>query len=643
RTPSPESRTPTNGTPIAQSPLPITELLLPTSLGELRTALPSVYQVSANGTRNEIEASFQLTDKNTFGITLPNGYNPDHSLRIDPLIYSTFLGGSSGSEYGLSLVSDNIGGVFVSGSSNSVDFPITPGAYDSTMRNHPCFVTHLSSDGTQILSSTFIGGTGGEQPYGIANDGSGGVIIAGNTYSYDYPITLWAFDPTFNGMHTNCFVTRLNSSGSQLIYSTYLGGSNGTESQALALAGDGNGGAIITGYTGSNDFPSTQNAYDNTYNGAFDCFVTYLNNTGRGLLFSTFLGGSDDDVEAAIDRTNNGEIYLTGGTRSSNFPTTPNTYDSLFNGVRDCFLVKLNSTGSQLEYSTFVGGTGDDMGHGIAVDVDGIVAVTGGVRGNDFPTTTGAFDTSYNASISDCFLLKMNCTTSQLLASTFLGGNGLDQGESIVINPGNGSLVVVGETSSSNFPCSSNSIDTTFSGGTYDGFVSQFDSTLSTLLYSTYLGGASIDVACDIVYTGNDSIIAYGFTESSNFPTTTAAFDSTYNGGSDCFVTKLSLRADTSDVASEHLFLPLRFSLYQNYPNPFNSSTSISYSLPKPGNVDLRLFDITGREVATLVNQKQETGSYRVTFDGKNLSSGTYFVRMQAGEFVKTQKMVLLR
>ncbi|MDK9701393.1 MAG: T9SS type A sorting domain-containing protein, partial [bacterium] len=636
RTPSPESRA---TVPCSLSPVP--ELRLQTSLGELRTALPSVYQVSANGTRNEIEAAFELTDKNIFGITLPNGYNPDHSLRIDPLIYSTFLGGT-GDDAIQAMVGDGSGGVFLTGWARSTDFPTTPGVGQRTnWGGSDCFVTHLDSTGTQLIYSTYIGGSDDEDGSAIVSDQIGGVVLTGSTMSSNYPTTPGAVQRLFGGYY-DCFVTRLNSTGSALMFSSYLGGSSFDGGTGIVFDNEQN--IYILGVTLSNSFPTTNGVFDRTFNGGNDCFILHMSSLGTSIIQSTFLGGSGDDGGMLFRDDQTGDIIVVGSTSSQNFPTTQSSYCPIFNGGNyDCFLTRLDWGLTSLIASTFVGGLGVD-GVGNARYENGIgVSITGSTSSQNYPTTIGAYDQTFNGD-RDIFVSLVDNSFSNIVYSTFLGTQGSEFAMDIERNSSN-DIVITGQTSSSNFPTTIGAFDTSYNGGANgDCFVSMFDSTCSHLLYSTFLGGSGFDRGYFIAADNNDDVIVAGYTSSADFPTTTTSFDPTYNGAVyDGFVTKLNLVADTSNLATEHEMLPHSFSLSQNYPNPFNSSTTISYSLPKPGHVDLRLFDITGREVATLVNQKQQTGSYQVTIDGQKLSSGTYFVQMQAGEFVKTQKMVLLR
>ncbi|MDK9701306.1 MAG: T9SS type A sorting domain-containing protein, partial [bacterium] len=649
RTPNTESRTPTNGTPIAQSPLPIAELLLPTSLGELRTALPSVYQVSANGTRNEIDAAFHLTDQNTFGIVLPNGYQPNLTLRIDPLIYSTFLGGS-GNDFAYTVSNDGLNGIIVSGYTASVDFPTSIGAIDTSIHGLDCFVSRLNLTNQQLIYSTYLGGSNGDYGTAIANESNGNCTVTGITMSTDFPTTPGVGDLQLNGTQ-DCFVAHLNSTGSQLLYSTYLGGSY--EEQPYDIATDNTEGVFVVGMTNSRDYPTTNNAWCRFFIGGSgfptwggDCFITHINSTGSQLLYSSFFGGTLDEVCGSIYVSPHLEVTVTGWTTSSDFPTTPGVYDSVYssNNSRwngECFISCFDSSGSNLLFSTFLGNDSASVGKCILRETNGDIIVAGEAYGN-FPVTQVAYDTTFNGEGDyggDLFIARLNSNASQLLQSTYLGGSISDQLQGME-KLENGQIAVFGTTYSSDLPTTTTAISRILQGST-DSYVSILNNSLSQLQFSTYLGGTNRDDARGCCGSG-ESVICVGGTSSTDFPRTTSGFDTSYNGGSaDCFI--CLFQTDSTGVTSSEQSIPNEYLLSQNYPNPFNTSTTISYSLSKPGMVELRLFDITGREVATLVNQKQQTGSYRVTFDGKNLSSGTYFMRMQAGEFVKTQKMVLLK
>ena len=385
-----------------------------------------------------------------------------------------------------------------------------------------------------------------------------------------------------------------------LVYSTFLGGINLDEGSGIAV--DATGAAYVTGRTGSPSFPTTPGAFDTTHNGNDDVFVTKLNAAGSGLVYSTFVGGSVADMGKAIAVDATGAAYLTGITASANFPTTPLAADTTHNGGEDVFVTKLNSTGSALLYSTFLGGsgmdqgwgiavdaaggaayvtglasagfptstllgpgggsdafvskldatgsalvystrlggTGTDQGYGIAVDASGAAHVTGVTVSPAFPTTPGAFDTSHNGGF-DAFMSKLNAAGSGLLYSTFLGGSGNDQGRGIRVDAP-GAAYLTGHTSSTNFPITTGAYDTSYNGSD-DAFVSKLNPTpvgAASLLYSTYLGGSLSDLGLGIGVDAGGAAYVTGQTRSTDFPTTTGAFDTSHNGGTDdAFMSKL--------------------------------------------------------------------------------------------------------
>jgi hypothetical protein len=332
-----------------------------------------------------------------------------------------------------------------------------------------------------------------------------------------------------------------------LIYSTYLGGGGEDEGNGIAI--DGSGNAYITGYTYSSDFPKMWGAFDTTYNGNGDVFVTKLNTNGTALVYSTFLGGSgrDEGVDITID--DSGNAYITGGTESPNFPTTLGAFDTTYNGSVDVFVSKLNPSGTALIYSTYLGGANLDYGADITIDSLENAYITGGTQSSTFPTTTNAFDTSYNGS-RDVFVAKLNASGTALFYSTYLGGGLADGGYGIAIDTA-GNAYITGYCSS-NFPTTPGTFDSSFNGGNNDIFVSKLNPSGTALVYSTYLGGVSDDAGGYIALDDSENVYVTGVTLSTNFPTTPGAFDTTPNGSSDVFVTKLNA-SGTALVYSTYL------------------------------------------------------------------------------------------
>jgi hypothetical protein len=514
-------------------------LLIRNSLGVLRDERPVSYQV-IGGRRVPVASRFSVAPNRaaTYGFTL-GAYDRGSPLVIDPgLVYSTYLGGS-GPDGGLGITVDAAGSAYVIGEAWA-GFPTTVGAFDTTHNgNLDAFVTKLDPTGSTLLYSTFLGGTGEDGGSDITIDAAGDAYVTGRTASADFPTTVGAFDTSYNGGGFDAFVTKLNAAGSALLFSTYLGGSD--EDLGESIVADTPGSASVTGFSESTDFPTTAGAFDTTHNGGLDAFVTKLDPIGSGLLYSTYLGGTDGDDGSGIAIDAAGSAYVTGGTRSTDFPTTAGAFDTTHNGgFEDAFVTKLNPLGTGLLYSTYVGGGGEDGGNDIALDTTGSAYVTGSTSSADFPTSVGAFDTSYAGGF-DAFVTKLNPAGSALVYSTYLGGTGTGQesGLGIAIDVA-GSAYVTGRTASTDFPTTVGAFDTTHNGA-QDAFVTKLNPLGTGLLYSTYLGGTLDDGGLGIAIDAADSAYATGFTESTDFPTTVGAFDTTSDGSGDAFVTKLDL------------------------------------------------------------------------------------------------------
>ena len=354
-----------------------------------------------------------------------------------------------------------------------------------------------------------------------------------------------SFDTGFHG-NQDAFVVKLNPAGSALDYGTFLGGANNEES--LGIAVDEANNAYIAGWTESGDFPSTSGAFDPSYNYGTqegDAFAVKLNAAGSGLAYATFLGGNRSDQAYAIAVDRAGSAYVTGFVYSVNFPTTFGAFDTSYNYSGDSFVLKLNPAGSALDYGTFLGGGEPDYGYAIAVDAGGGAYVTGSTTSWDFPTTSGAFDTSYNDDYNsdyygDAFVAKVSPAGSALAYATYLGGNNYDRGYAISVS-GTGSAFVTGGTSSSNFATTPNAFDTSQNSHSADAFVAKFNVSGSGLEYGTFLGGYSDDSGWGIAIGEVDRATVVGYTNSSNFPTTPGAFDGGLNGWTDLFIAKLAM------------------------------------------------------------------------------------------------------
>jgi hypothetical protein len=451
------------------------DLINSTFLGGIDTDLVYDIKVDTNGytyiTGSTMSSNFPTTS-GAYDTTY-NGGSDAFITKLSPagdtLIYSTFIGGTN-NDQGSGIVVDANGYIYITGETYSSGFPTTSGAYDTTLNGDmDVFVTKISPSGDTLVYSTFLGGVDNDYGTDIKVDTNGYAYINGVTYSNDFPTTSGAYDTTYNG-NSDAFIAKLSPSGNTLVYSTFIGGANNDFSYDITL--DVNGHAYINGVTWSCNFPKTSGAYDTTYNGGSDAFITKLSPAGNTLVYSTFLGGTEDDYSSDILADTNGYTYIIGLTYSSGFPTTSGAYDTIYNGGGDVFITKLSQAGNALMYSTFLGGTNTDKGSGIVVDANGYICITGETRSSDFPTTPEAYNTNINGE-TDVFVAKLSPSGDTFVYCTYLGGTENDYWSRIGLDI-NGDSYITGITNSSDFPTTYGAYDTIYNGGDFDVFVAKF-------------------------------------------------------------------------------------------------------------------------------------------------------------------------
>ncbi len=504
------------------------DLVLRTQHGKVLQRKPFIYQ-ETGGQKHQVTGQY-VKIGNQIGFEIGE-YDNSLPLVIDPLlVYSTYLGGSNG-ESAVAIATDQAGNAYVAGGTPSPDFPTTPGSFQTVLNAGDAYVTKLDPTGSILIYSTFIGGSGGESVVGIAVDSAGNAYVAGNTSSLNFPTTPGAFD-FIGDPAIDSFVAKLNPSGTALVYASYLGG-GGTE-QSFAIAIDSLGQAYVTGGTKSLNFPVTFGVVDTTFNGDEDVFVTKVNQTGTAIAYATFLGGTNREQGVGIAVDVSGNAYVTGFTQSPNFPTSFGGWDTILSGSTDIFVVRLNSVASG-GYSTFLGGTADEIGFSIAVDGAGFAYITGYTASTNFPTTASAYDRIMSG-WNDIFVTKLNQWGTGLVYSTYLGGTAGELAFSIAVD-GVGQAYVTGYTLSTNFPTTPGAPDTTHNGG-HDVIVTKFNQWGSGLVASTYHGGSVDDIGRGIALDPAGNVYVCGYTYSTNFPVTPGAFDTSYNANQEGFVSK---------------------------------------------------------------------------------------------------------
>jgi uncharacterized protein (TIGR03437 family) len=566
------------------------DLILKTSAGEIRQNRPFIYQ-EIGLERRAIEGRYRLLGGNMIGFQIGD-YDPSLPLVIDPaLVYSTYLGGSE-SDVGYGIAVDSSGSVYVTGftaSKGAPDFPVSSGAFQTPVTRNGCtgyfidckdvFVTKFNPSGTAVVYSTFFGGSKDDRGHGIAIDSSGNAYVTGETNSADFPFTPDAVQKNFicdDRSDTNpcrdAFVVKLNAAGSALIYSTFLGDRELDTGNSIAV--DSSGNAFVTGSTASSAFPVTTNAFQRSLAGMCPCedaFITKLNSAGSALIYSTFLGGRgyDRGHDITIDAT--GNAYIAGiTTRNGNFgddspsdfPMTPDAFQTIYGGDStfswgDAFITKLNRDGTSLLYSTLLGGKAMDSITSVAVDSSGGIYVAGRTDSTNFPVTRGVCKTdaiifpSFRV-LGDSFVAKLTPSSPTLSYSFCLAGRGTTYANGIAVGA-DGSAYLTGSIRLQNFT------PTNFGEGglleSDDAFVMKLNSA-GNLSYFTYLGGRgfesgvnlALDASGNVYVIGQAGLFQQDYRE--EFPISRNAFQQVFRGGEEVFIAKLGVEERKGNFAS---------------------------------------------------------------------------------------------
>ncbi|MCG3157757.1 MAG: hypothetical protein DKINENOH_04393 [bacterium] len=517
------------------------DLVMHVADAQVRMHKPIIYQ-EQEGIRQEISGGYKLlvsAADDDEGNGLPHAgfhveaYDMSAPLVIDPiLIYSTFLGGSD-QDISNAIAVDGAGSAYITGFTSSLDFPVANALQPVCVcLDQDIFVTKLNPSGTALVYSTYLGGTRRENGFDLVVDAAGNAYVSGWAQSSDFPLMNPA-QPAFGGGDVDAIVFKLNPAGSALVFSTFLGGS-GTVDYGNAIFADATGNVHVAGVTDSPNFP-TVNAQQPLYaGGATDAFVTKFNATGSTLVYSSYLGGNGRDSAQGIFVDDAGNAYLTGVTDSPDFPVA-NALQPTWAGLQDVFITKLNPSTAALAYSTFLGGSADDIGTDIARDASGNLYVTGQTASPDFPTANALQPAL--AGSRDAMVVKLNATASALVYSTFLGGSLDDYARDLAVD-GTGSVYVAGWTLSSDFP-TVNPMQSTFAGGVYDGILAKLNPAGSALVYATYFGGTAEDRPTGLAVDVHGAAYMTGLTFSTDLPTLNA-FQATPHGQRDVFVMKVT-------------------------------------------------------------------------------------------------------
>ena len=544
--------------------------------GEARFHKPTAYQLTSDygqpttdaGSRHFIEARYVLKSKGQIGIRLAP-YDASKALVIDPVLtYSSRLGGG-GDDEGHAITVDSLGNAYVTGVTASVDFPQVnpiPGACVGTCGSSfsEAFVTKINAAGNALVYSSYMGGSAFDEGFGIALDTSNNVYVTGLTQSADFPrvnqIAAACVGTCGSGSGTfDVFVTKINAAGNALVYSSLVGGSNNDEASGIAV--DGSGNAYLTGNTNSADFPQVNPipgaCQGSCGTGSFptEGFVTKVSAAGTALVYSSYLGGSAVDQAFGIAVDGSANAYVVGFTQSADFPRVNQIPGACLgtcgSGTNsDGFVTKINAAGNALTYSSLFGGSNNDEGQGIALDNSGNAYLTGSTASTDFPLAgkipRACKGTCGNGN-GDAFVTKINTAGNALVYCSFIGGSRDDEGRGVAVD-GSGNAYVTGFTESANFPqvkpISGACVGTCGSGFPQDAFVIKINSAGGAVVYSSFIGGSNTDEAFGIAVDVSGIAYLTGVTASPDFPTVNqivgACQGSCSTGGNnDAFVIKI--------------------------------------------------------------------------------------------------------
>lgn len=538
------------------------DLLIRTGSNTIYLRNPGVYQESPAGggaaapIRKRIAAHYIRTGPNEFGFAL-GAYDRDRALVIDPeLNYSSYIGGHL-NDSGGKVVVDADGNAYIVGATASPDFPLVSPLQNSAKGTNNGFVAKINPELpglSSIVWSTYLGGSGVNVARGVAVDSGGNVYVVGDTTASNFPVTPGAYQTTCKMASGSCttdvFVSKIDPSGAALLYSTLLGGTG--KEFGFMVAVDPNRRIYVGANTGSADLPTTPGAPQRAFAGGgasgsayADAYVAILDPAGQGasdLVYATYLGGSGSEQLWGLAVDSAGAAYVTGSTTSQNFPLTPSAYQSAYRGagalaLGDAFVSKIVPAGAgpaDLAYSTLLGGANDDRGESIAVDPLGHAYVTGITASTAFPVTAQtAFQAAFGGGscggipCDDAFIVEIDPSLSgaaSLVYSSYFGGAGMDLGHGIGLDS-NGLVYITGETGSTNLALK-NPIQSQCYGGCTptpmdDVMIAKFDLSVpgtGSLLFSTYLGGNDVDTGWGIAVDSKGDAIVTGQTYSTNFP-----------------------------------------------------------------------------------------------------------------------------
>jgi hypothetical protein len=533
-------------------------LVAHTGNGPITFTAPVAWQEIATE-RRPVEVAYALKG-NRYGFRL-GAHDPAHAVVIDPLLQSTYLGGTGNDDIRAVAVGGT-GDVYVAGRTDSTTFPGTIGGSQPPLRGGTdAFIARFDSSLRTLKQATYLGGSGVDDAVALQIDPSGAIVVAGSTGSPDFPGTAGAAQAAFSG-NGDGFVARLDAGLTALTRATYVGGTAQDDLSALAIDAAGN--VFVAGSTYSDDFPATAGAVQASRKGPVDGFVTRLDGSLTAFLRSTYLGGSAHDGAYGVAVNRSGDVFVAGVTDSKDFPGTaggaqPSNGNATF-PTSDAFIARLSGDLTVSRQATYLGGVSSDWAVAIALDARGDVFTAG---------KWDSFTTLGNRVYGDPFVAKHNGALTQRLGMRTLAGNGgarlvSDTMGGLAIDAA-GNVFVAGSTPDVGSPFPGNYFPGTkggaqeIFGGVRDAFVARFDNALAALVQSTYVGGADSDSAAALTFDPAGNVVVVGTTSSVDLPARLQGYQPALNGPSDSFVTRLTatLRGDDGPQAATPIDVPL--------------------------------------------------------------------------------------
>ncbi|GJM22246.1 MAG: hypothetical protein DHS20C15_21610 [Planctomycetota bacterium] len=531
-------------------------LLLHTELGVLHQSPPVAWSLMADGSQAPVLCRAQVLGEDSFRFVAETRHAGRPLLVDPELRWASFVGGGNVDFAEDLIVQGGagvtvVGATLPSGYPATVGAydPTLNGGRDAV-------VTRLSAEGDALVFSTFLGGSFDDEVLSAASDGASGTVLAGWTASANFPITPGAHDSSFGGGNglfaSDAFVARLSSDGSELLLSSFFGGSE--DDMARAVAVDDDGTLFVGGLSLSSDLDLGQNSPDDSFagggNDVGDAFLAAFA-PGGGLVWGRYLGASGDELVNALAIDPEGDLLAAGWTSSVDFPTTPGAAQSARGGTSDAWVARFDAQNGELDAASLLGGAQDENALDIVAADDGRVLITGTSLSNDFPTTLGAPQAASagGAFYGDVYLARFDATLSNVDFSTYLGGSADDFPVALQLEA-TGSVLLAGWTKSNNLPLTSDALQS--AGGGTDAFVARIDPDTNAFVHVSQLGAAQTDKAAGMGLCPDGDVILAGWTSSPAFPVTSGAYDTNFDGVAgllgDIFVARLELGLPTQSA-----------------------------------------------------------------------------------------------